>query len=278
MGLRLPLLLIFVSIALVTPAVDCLADSGGKDAGSPAFFAPGLINLPTTGCLDKGEVLVRVSHRFYLPTSSGHRAMYGLDGPAFILLGLSYGVRDDWSVALGRTNLRDEVELSTAFSPFQQGDRLNFPFSAVVRGAVSLTTEVPEGSHVFVRDNVRFSIQASLSRQFTDAISILAVPSFCSNTDYSRPDEENTFGLGLGGRVMVLKNISLVGEIIPVLSGYSTGTDTWGLGVEVKKGGHVFHIFVTNAYGETTNQYLPGGDLKLADGDLRYGFNIYRSF
>lgn len=193
-------------------------------------------------------------------------------------MGVGYGLRDDWSVWLGRTNLRDEVELSSTFSLFQQGESPGLPFSAVLIGAANLTTEVPEGTRVFIHKNVRLSIQASVSRQFTDRLSLLLVPSFSSNTDYSRPEDENTFGLGIGGRAMIIQNISLVGEIVPVLSGYDTGINTWGLGIEVKKGGHVFHFFVNNEYGLTPNQYLPGGDLKLGDGDVRYGFNIYRSF
>jgi hypothetical protein len=213
-----------------------------------------------------------------LPSNTGYEDFYGLDGPSFILLNVGYGLRDDWSISLGRTNLRDEVELSSAFSLFQQGETRGFPFSAVVIGAASLTTQVPDGEDVFARENLRLSVQASISRQLTDRLSLLAVPSFSSNTDYSRPQDENTFGLGVGGRLMVIRNISLVGEIIPVLSGYKTGVDTWGLGFEVKKGGHVFHFFMNNQYGTTPNQYLPGGDLKLADGDVRYGFNIYRSF
>jgi hypothetical protein len=37
-------------------------------------------------------------------------------------------------------------------------------------------------------------------------------------------------------------------------------------------------VFVTNAYGLTPSQFLAGGDLRLGDGDLRFGFNIYRTF
>jgi len=274
MGSKSLCLVCFISIALHFSSVFVSASEGP----TPTFFSTTLINLPTTRCIGKGEMLFRVSHHFYLPSNSGYHSFYGLDGPSYIMMSLGYGLRDDWSFTLGRTNLRDEVELSSAFSLFQQGETRAIPFSAVITGTVSLTTETPEGTRVFDRDNVRLSIQTSLSRQFTDGVSFLVAPSFSSNTDYSKPRDKNTFSLGIGGRVMVLENISLVGEMVPVLSGYETGVDTWGFGVEVKKGGHVFHLFANNAYGLTPNQYLPGGDLKLADGDIRYGFNIYRSF
>ena len=228
--------------------------------------------------MEKGEMLVRVSHRFYLPTKSGYESFYGLDGPSYILLSLGYGLTDDWSVTLGRTNLRDEVGVATSVSLLRQGASSGLPLSAVLTGFVNLTTEVPEGTRVFDGKNVRLSLQVSLSRQLTDRISLLIVPSFSSNTDYSRPQDDNTFGLGIGGRVMVFENVSLVGEVMPVLSGFKTGVDTWGLGIEVKRGGHVFHMFLNNSYGLTPSQYLPGGDMKVADSEVRCGFNIYRSF
>jgi hypothetical protein len=245
---------------------------------SPAFSSTRLINLPTTRPMAKGELLFRVSHRFYLPTRSGYESFYGLDGPAFILLSLGYGLSDAWNITLGRTNLRDEIELSSTFSFFQEGNPHGLPFAAVFTGCWSVTTETSQEMSVFDWDNERLSFQVSLSRQLTDRISFLIVPSFSYNTDYSKPGEENTFGLGIGGRIRATESVSLVGEVIPVLSGYSTGDDAWGLGIEVQKGGHVFHIFLNNTYGLTPNQYLPGGDLQIADRDIRLGFNIYRSF
>jgi len=273
------LAIVIFSGASVSPAqTGTGAGTTETQFSTPAFYGKSLINLPTTKCLDKGEVLFRVSHRFIQPSNSGYHSFYGLDGPAYILLSFGYGIRDDWSVTLGRTNFRDEVELSSVFSLFQQGGTHNLPLSAVLVGAATLTTQVPPGELVFVHKNVRLSIQAGISRQVTNRLSVLVVPSFASNTEYDVTEKQNTFGLGVGGRMLVLNNISLVGEIVPVMSGYKTDINTWGLGVEIKKGGHVFHFFMNDEYGLTPNQYLPGGDLKLADGNVRFGFNIYRSF
>ena len=52
--------------------------------------------------------------------------------------------------------------------------------------------------------------------------------------------------------------------------------DSWGTGLEIAVGGHVFQIVVTNSVGLTTDQYLRGGDLDITDGELRLGFNIFR--
>lgn len=241
-----------------------------------AFLGQTLINLPTTESLGRGELLFRVSHRFYVPTSEGHEYFFGLDGPAFVFVSLAYGITDRWGLALGRTNLRDEVALSAKVSVSQE-DEGRVPFSVAVAAAACLTTEVPEGEDVFDSRNFRGSVQLCLSRAVCDRMSLLGVPSYSYNTDYSHPEDESTFGVGLGARFVLSENVSLVGEVIPVLSGYDLDSTTWGVGLEVKKGGHVFHLFVNDSYGLTPGQYLPGGDLDIGDGDVRLGFNIYRT-
>jgi hypothetical protein len=70
----------------------------------------------------------------------------------------------------------------------------------------------------------------------------------------------------------------MLAEWVPVLSGRKDVENGWGLGIEKKIGGHVFQVFVVNSYGMTTDQYVPGGDLRLRDLDFRFGFNIFRSF
>lgn len=79
---------------------------------------------------------------------------------------------------------------------------------------------------------------------------------------------------------MVIEDLSLMAEWIPVLSGYRIegGENGWGLAVEKKIGGHVFQFYLTNALGLTPSQILTGGDLKLGKGDVRLGFNIFRTF
>jgi hypothetical protein len=78
---------------------------------------------------------------------------------------------------------------------------------------------------------------------------------------------------------MILNDFSIIAEWVPALSGYKEIEGSgWGLGIEMKVGGHVFQVFVNNALGLTPAQYLPGGDLRLGDLDFRIGFNIFRTF
>jgi hypothetical protein len=254
-------------------------EDGARPVEPPPFYGVTLINLPTTVTPGRGEILVRVSHRFYYPVNAGRHNLLGLDGPAFVLLSLEYGIRDRVSARFGRTNLSDEAQLSAAVRLAREGMGLSLPFSATLVAGAALTTTRPAGAALFDTDNLHLSAQLALSRRITDRVSLLCVPSIAGNT--RRPElsagRDHTIALGIGARAVVLDGLAFAGEWVPVLSGYETKAAAWGLGIEALRGGHVFHVFLNNAYGLTPNQYLPGGD-PADGGDARLGFNIYRTF
>jgi len=244
----------------------------------PAFWGTRLINLPTTRTIDKGRFLIRISHRFLQAFRSGSGSFYGLDGPSIILLGFGYGISDRLGVSLGRTNSFQEMELGLHWLLLDQDDRPGLPLSAAVYAGESLVTQLNPGQGLFDAENFKFNLQLCLSSRLTDRFSVLVVPCFSTNADHWEPASQNTLALGLGGRFMFLKDMSLIAEWMPVLSGYKTGTSGWGFGIEKKIGGHVFQFFALNSVGLTSDQFIPGGDLRLRNGDFRLGFNIFRTF
>ncbi|MDH5705539.1 MAG: DUF5777 family beta-barrel protein [Candidatus Aminicenantes bacterium] len=252
--------------------------SGKKELKKPAFWGTQLINLPTTHSLGKGNVLFRVSHRYVPSIASGYDSFYGLDGPAVILLSLGYGISDNLSLTLARTKLNKEVELSFKWVMFGQRTKSKLPLSGALNIGGSWATESLTGREVFDADNMKFNAQAIFSYQLNNSISVALVPAFSSNTNHWEPASEGTFALGTGGRFMVFEDLSIIWEWIPVLSGYQDNEYGWALGIEKKIGGHVFQVFILNSAGLTSDQFLPGGDLRLKDGDLRFGFNIFRTF
>lgn len=125
---------------------------------------------------------------------------------------------------------------------------------------------------------MKINLQLSLSHQVNNSLSFLLVPSYSSNTNHWEPSSEGTISLGTGIRYMFLNDLSFIMEWIPVLAGYKDNSSGWGLGLEKKIGGHVFQLFVLNTVGLTSVQYVPGGNLRLKDGEFRIGFNIFRWF
>ncbi len=249
-----------------------------KRRPKPAFWGVRLINLPTTQFIDKGKVLFRISHRYFPALSDGYDSFYGLDGPAAILLSLGYGFSDRLSLTLARSNRFKEVELSVKWIMLEQGKSRTIPLSAALNIGASLITDTEEGEKVFQSENMKFNAQLSLSHQISNAFSLLLVPAYSSNTNHWEESSKGTFSLGIGARYMFLEDFSLIAEWIPVLTGYKDNSSGWGFGVEKKIGGHVFQVFLTNSIGMTSAQFVPGGSLRLQDGDFRIGFNIFRLF
>jgi hypothetical protein len=249
-----------------------------KKLTKPAFWGMRLVNLPTTLTVDKRNVLFRISHRYFPAVSDGYDDFYGLDGPAVILLSLGYGISDRLTVSLARSNRFKEVELSLKWLILEQGGNQNTPVSGALNIGGALITDIEEGEKTFQAENTKFNIQLSISRQLSNAFSLLLVPAYSSNTNHWETPSEGTLSLGIGARYMFPKDFSIIAEWIPVLAGYMAETSGWGFGLEKKIGGHVFQVFVTNSIGMTSSQFVPGGTLKLQDGDFRFGFNIFRLF
>ncbi len=249
-----------------------------KELGKPAFWGTRTINLPTTQSIGKGEILFRISHRYYPAVGEGYDAFYGLDGPAAILLSLGYGLKDNLDISLARSNLEKEIELALKWVMFEQGKKLPVPLSAAFSIGGSLVTLSRPGRQVFDADNMKLNLQIILSHRLNNNLSFTLVPAFSSNANHWESPSEGTLSLGTGGRWMIFHDISIIWEWIPVLAGYKNISNGWGLGIEKKIGGHVFQVFFLNSAGLTSDQYLSGGDLRLKDGDFRFGFNIFRIF
>lgn len=259
-------------------------------ARGPAYPFNGwrLLNLPTTRGLDRGSSLFLISHRFAPPVSQGYDALYGLDGPSVIELTLGHAFTDDLLVTLGRSNEANDVELGTHYQLAQQWGERGWPLGVSVHGTVNwISGTPPEGESRLRGEAFKLSGQLSLARVLGDRFGVLVVPGVLLNPAEDIDGEQALVTLGLGGRATVYHNITVFGEWVPILSGYvKTRTlgnlnrfDSWGAGVEITTGGHVFQIVVTNSAGIATDQYLRGGDLdvrNLLEGEIRLGFNIFR--
>ncbi len=261
--------------------------SSKKPAAFP-FNGWRLMNLPTTRSLDGGSHLFLISHRFNPTVNQGYDALYGLDGSSIIKLSVGHAFTDRFRVLLGRSNASDNVELSTHYQIAQQWGERQWPLGVSVHNTLNWVSEAPpEGESRYRSEAVKYTAQLSLARLIGDRFGVMVVPGVTVNPAEGVDDENVLVTLGLGGRVHVYGNVNLFAEWVPILSGFvRTRTfgnenrfDSWGGGVEIAVGGHVFQVVISNSVGVTTDQSLRGGDLDIQDffdGDFRLGFNIYR--
>ena len=243
-----------------------------------------VVNIPTTRTVESGRWYFLIGHRFLPKIEQGYDAFYGLNGSANIFLNVGYAFTDRFYVNMGRSNVNDNVEMNARYRFLAQSKDDKIPVSAAAQFSVNWISEKRRNKDRLRTETLKYSWQASISRQIREGLSVIVVPGLLFNPNSETASEEPLVTIGLGGKVDVYKTIALVGEWSPMVSGYTlTSTfgnynrfDTWAAGMEITVGGHVFHIVVTNSSGLTTDQYMRGGDLDIRKGDLRLGFNIFR--
>ncbi len=253
-------------------------------ARAPAYPFAGwkAVNLPTTRSVSAGSWLFLISHRFNPKLNDGYEAFFGLDGSGIVLLTLGYAPTDALLVSLGRSNAADDVELQARYLLAEQSVR--WPVAAAAHATLNWITEERPGRSRSADEVLKLAAQLSLARELSDGLGVAVVPGVLLNPAEDVAGEPLLVTVGLAARWRFAGRLSLVGEWVPIVSGYTRTTtfgndnrfDAWGGGLEIATGGHVFQIVLTNSVGLATDQYLRGGDLDLRDRHVRLGFNIFR--
>lgn len=243
-----------------------------------------VVNTPTSRMVDEGNWLFLISHRFFPPINEGYDAFWGLDGSGIIFLNMGYAITNKLFVNLGRSNASDNVQFDVKYGLKNQYPNDRLPFAAAVQTSVNWITEKSGDEDRLRSEAFKFSAQAILSSQLVEGVGVNVVPAILLNPDSNRDGEDPLITIGLAGKTHVWRSISLIAEWVPIVSGYTlTSTfgefnrfDSWGGGMELDVGGHVFQIIITNSAGLTNDQYMNGGGLDIEESDFRLGFNIFR--
>lgn len=239
-----------------------------------------VVNLPTARALPRQTLLFLISHRFLPEVGRGYESFFGLDGPGLINISLGYALTSRLLLAVSRSNELANVETQLRYQILRQGGPRGSPIDLSAQGGLNWLTADRES----IRERTKLSLQVSATHALPYGVSLALVPGLLTNPAEEVEGEQVLVTLGLGGRWELGRNLALVAEWVPMLSGYTRTTtvgllnryDHFGGGLEVATAGHVFQIVVTNSLGLSTDQYLRGGDLDILDGDFRLGFNIFR--
>jgi len=275
-----------------------MGEMQAKKTYAQAFPGWSLANLVSAETLDKGAFMYRIAHRFKLPTNAGFDQLFGLDGGAYMMTQLAFPLSNNLTFSFARQGVNSTFEVGAKWRFLREKTDGTSPVSAAIYAGVDWATlkgiQDPSGSGTLSRtDGERFAFFAQLpvTKQLGSRLSVMAVPGILLNGNVNVDGEDPLISVGVGGRVALSEKYALFVEAVPILSGDETAltiggarpdggklvfNDTFVTGLEIKAGGHVFHIFVTNSGGNATNQYMSGGELDFTGGDFRLGFNIYR--
>lgn len=255
-------------------AVAAAGSEAQQRGAVEVFHSTQSANLPTATTLREGDWLFEISHRFEPPFSEGPDALFGLDGPVFYRLGLSYSVTDRIMLAAQRTNLEDNVELSTKVRLYSGGSA-GMPFMAAVTGGVAWNTDP-----VLVDDAEDNELQAygllMLNALFAERLALGLVPGVIHNPRIRDEDTESQFVLGLHGQLYLTRAMSLLGEWIVSDEREDLEFDGATFGVEFETRGHFFKLIATNQLRPNLTQLLGGSPVEFVPDAWRFGFNITR--
>jgi len=260
----------------------------------PAFFGTRIFNLPTAEMLPAKTVEFRIHHRYRGAIKEGLKNNFGMDFGGVVTVSLGYTLLEHFSATLSRniTSAVDATEGHLKWQALQQKGN-GSPVSVAVVGGLSFLSETE-----FAREpenKFRVYGQLALSRRFGKSVSLLAVPTYATKTDYSAKrtpkiaSDEGSLAIGTAGAIYLLPDLALTAEWIPPVSGFAKkAVPAWSVGIARRIGGHVFQIFLTNSIATNADQYITGSEYNRVQGVLdekgrrdirpKLAFNISRVF
>ncbi len=274
------MLALFMSVTVPTWAQvqgdPAAAPAGGDQQIDDSAIHPAepdftIISLPTALRLPLFGSAFRVTHRFTRPLNDdfGDVAgdLFGLDSGAQIGLEYRFGIVRNGQVGIHRTSDKT-LEFFAQYGVIRQTPGRWVDVTALAS---------IEGTNNF-RDQYSPALGAIVSRRFGEHAAFYIEPMWVhhSNIKPSTAGEaDDTFMIGLGGRVRVRPSLSIAAEFSPRTSGYRPGVDHASFAIEKRVGGHVFQLNFSDSFATTAGQIARGGP---AAKDWYLGFNISRKF
>lgn len=251
------------------------------------FKSTRVINLQSNETMKAKHLDFRIQHRFS-PIENGAYDFFGLDG-AVIRLGLEYGVTDKLMVGLGRSTVGKTYDGFVKYKLMEQQKNGN-PIGIALFGSTAISTlewEDPNRDNLF-SSRLSYAAQVIFTRKMNDYISLILSPSMVHyNLVPDKATPNDIYALGIGTSVKINRSMRLTAEYIPRLNGRDVPKnedgsamyyDAIAFGIDIETGGHVFQLHFTNSQGLIEQQFIARNSNPIAFSELRFGFNISRTF
>ncbi len=263
---------------LLQDMTDSTAPSTEKIRG--AFKSTRVINAHSIEMLKKGTMDFRILHRFGF-VSDGIKQLFGLD-QATMRMSFDFGLTDDFTVGIGRSTLRKEIDAFAKYRILQQATGENdIPVTAAIAAGYAVVTEsvftMPKPNFV---DRSSYYVQALIGRKFNTNFSAQLSPIFVhTNFPVVPTDAQNIIAMGTGMRYKISKRTAITFDYHYNFGGLSPQfKNPLSIGVDIQTGGHVFQLQFSNATGLNERAYITQTTGNFFKGDIRLGFNLSRIF
>ena len=247
---------------------------------SGAFKSTRVINAHSVEMLGKGNLDIRILHRFGL-VNQGIKQLFGLD-QASMRMGADYGITNNIMVGLGRSTFRKELDGFVKIRILQQATGYKtMPVSVIVAGGATLWTEQSFDSiQPTTGERASYYLQLVVGKKITTALSLQVSPIVLHSSRADNVGSTNTIvALGGGGRIKFTKRMAFTLDYHHVLGPKTSGyRSPLSAGIDIETGGHVFQLHFSNAVGMNERAYIAQTTDDFFKGDIRFGFNLSRLF
>ncbi len=255
------------------------------------FKAIKLINANTIETTKKKTMDFRITHRFgdmKIGEPEGKHTFWGMDNAANIRFSLDYGVTEKLSIGVGRSKTKEHIDFNLKFRFLEQKTK-GMPISVAyfTNAAISPVAIIPDDEFA---NRWSYTHQLIIAKKISRGISLEILPTLVHRNyvlndvhpTNNSTDENDLFALGFGGRFKVSNRVAMVFDYFLPFSDFRTSAndyyDSFGVGVEIETGGHVFHINLSNSAGIIENDFIPDTRSSWEDSEYKLGFNISRVF
>lgn len=252
------------------------------DYTSATFKGTRIINGHSVETVKKNHLDFLIHHRFDR-LNSGAYNLFGLDYST-VRLGFEYGLTDNIMIGVGRSSVQKTYDFFGKAKLLRQASGTkNIPVS--ITGLVSAVIETQDKT-LSTQDKTSYCTQLLIARKFNDKLSLQLNPTLLyRNRVATAAQERALFALGFGGRMKVSKRVSLNAEYYWAFRDQDIINDlgdkynnSLAIGFDIETGGHVFQLHFTNSSGMVEKQFIGDTAGSWGKGDIRYGFNVSRTF
>ncbi len=281
---KLLLLLMFTPFLAVKSQIASFVDADKDSVGTTekvtgAFKSTRVINAQSIEMLGKQTLDVRILHRFG-EVNDGINQFFGLDN-ASMRMGFDYGISDNFTVGVGRSTFRKEVDLFGKVRVLQQSKGVkNMPLSVVIVAGAMVWTEK---SFAVVKPNFSdrssYYFQVLAGRKIGENFAFQISPIWVHSNMPLNGNEKDLIAIGGGARYKFSKRMAIVMDYHYVTEGLSNiNYHPLSVGLDIETGGHIFQLHFSNATGMNERAFIGDTYGQFFKGDIRFGFNLSRLF
>ena len=257
------------------------------------FKGAKIINAHTTELVKAKTVDFRITHRFGNiggASGGGFHTLYGFDQSEDIRISFDYGLNDFIQVGIARSKRMENTDGNLKAKILHQSEDNSIPVSMVWLSSFAFTPQRDlDNRYTNASSRLSYVHQLIVARKFSNSISFEVLPTLVHRNLVERDpfgiqDENTFFSLGFAARVKLSQRVAIVADYFYNFSDYRTNHpnlnfyNPLGVGIEIETGGHVFQLHVTNSRFMNEAGYLARTVGDWGNGDIFFGFNIWRVF